>query len=257
MPASYTAIPIAGGDTATPRNLAKRLAQIRRWAAAGCLLDAGCGAGEYVVALEQYGYDVRGIEYLGEKVAQWQAAHPGDPRVQQGDLARLPFPDAAFDAVLVNEVLEHVPDERAVLAELRRVLRPGGVLLVFSPNRRFPFETHGVDRRRSGQRIPPRRTFGLPWLPLTLTVKLVHPWARNYWPGELEHLVASANFRIVAHDYVWQTLENISGTQGSVLRGLAPLLRALFAVAERTPGLRTLGASQLIVARVPVPSPST
>jgi SAM-dependent methyltransferase len=249
VPTEYAAIPVAGGDTATPRNLAKRLARITRHVRPGVrVLDAGCGAGEYVAALSRLGYDVQGVEYLPEKVAQWGGAHRGDPRVQQGDLMRLPFPDGAFDAVLLNEVLEHVPDERATLSELRRVLRPGGVLLLFSPNRRWPFETHGV-YSRTGRRVPPRLTFGLPWLPLALTLRLVRPWARNYWPGDLSRLVTAAGFRVVAHSYVWQTLENISGTQGPVLRALAPVLRTLFAAAERTPALRSLGTSQLVVAR--------
>lgn len=245
----YTTIQIAGGDTATPRNLAKRLERIRQRVPDGArILDAGCGAGEYVVALSRIGYDAHGVEYLAEKVAQWEAAHPGDGRVQRGDLVTLPFEDGSFDAVLLNEVLEHVPDERATLAELRRVLRPGGILLLFSPNRRWPFETHGVDARDgSGRRIPPRLTFGLPWLPLWLTLRLVRPWARNYWPGDLARLVRNAGFRVSTHEYVWQTLENISGTQGPVLHTLAPVLRGAFRIAEHTPLLRTFGTSQLVV----------
>jgi ubiquinone/menaquinone biosynthesis C-methylase UbiE len=56
----------------------------------------------------------------------------------------LPFADSSFDRTFVNEVLEHISDEGQTLNELRRVLRPGGVLIVISPNRRFPFEGHTV-----------------------------------------------------------------------------------------------------------------
>src|SRR5690242_18330860 len=125
MIGSYESIQIAGGDTGTPRNMAKRLELIARHISlsGSRILDAGCGAGEYVTALASAAADVRGVEYSADKVALWRAAHPGDDRVQEGDISRLPFADCAFDAILLNEVLEHVPSEEAVLEELHRVLR--------------------------------------------------------------------------------------------------------------------------------------
>jgi SAM-dependent methyltransferase len=51
----------------------------------------------------------------------------------RGDARRLPFPDAAFDVVIVSEVLEHVPDDHTVIAELTRVLRPEGTVAVTVP----------------------------------------------------------------------------------------------------------------------------
>jgi GT2 family glycosyltransferase/SAM-dependent methyltransferase len=59
-----------------------------------------------------------------------------------GDAARLPFPDASFDAVTMFDLLEHVPDDRRALAEVRRVLRPGGFLLVSTPNEHWRFPYH-------------------------------------------------------------------------------------------------------------------
>lgn len=246
---SYGTISIAGGDTATPANLAARLDAIRRYVplVGSRVLDAGCGAGEYVDALTAFGADVRGVEYLSHKVRQWAISHPQDGRVSEGDLAKLPFAEHTFDVVLLNEVLEHVPDERQALIELRRVLKPGGVLLLFAPNRRYPFETHGLDRNQ--ERVSPIRTLFLPWLPVSLVRRLGYvPWARNYWPGELDLLLTSQGFRVVAHDYIWQTFENISGRQPRLMRGIAPALRSFSAVAQRIPVIRTLGASQLLVA---------
>lgn len=250
MTSGFDSIPIAGGDTATPRNMAKRLRLIAKniVVPGARVLDAGCGAGEYVAALSRMGAVARGVEYLPEKVAQWRVAHPDDSSVQCGDIARVQFDDDVFDAVLLNEVLEHVPNEIAVLREMRRVVRPGGKLLLFSPNRRYPFETHGVDSHRTGERIAPIKTLGLPYLPLAVTRRLVRPWARNYWPSDLRHLVIRAGFRIIAHDFVWQTFENISHRQGALLRLTSPLLRLMAATAERVSVVRTLGASQLIVA---------
>lgn len=257
MTTGYGTIPIAGGDTATPANLATRLAVIARHVTlrGADVLDAGCGAGEYVEPLTRLGARVRGVEYLAHKVREWERLHPGDRRVTEGDLAAVPFPDASFDVVLLNEVLEHVPDEGAGLRELHRVLRAGGTLVLLAPNRRYPFETHGVDTQ-DGRRIPPIRTLFLPWLPVALVMRFVRPWARNYWPGELRRLVEAHGFRVVAHDYVWQTFENISGRQPALVRALAPLLRMVARGAQRVAGLRSFGVSQVIVARRAQRTPS-
>ena len=81
------------------------------------LLDLGCGPGSITAGLgtRSIGVDVRAV------------AVPGVP-VVGGDGARLPFPDASFDAVYANAVLQHVPDAAAVVREVRRVVRPGAVV---------------------------------------------------------------------------------------------------------------------------------
>lgn len=70
---------------------------------------------------------------LPEAAAGAEAARPVMGAVVQGDGARLPFGDAAFDRVIASEVLEHVPDDQAACAELARVLKPGGRLAVTVP----------------------------------------------------------------------------------------------------------------------------
>ncbi|MGH0028795.1 MAG: class I SAM-dependent methyltransferase [Myxococcota bacterium] len=237
-----------GGDTSTPLNLGNRLRLIEGlWPPLAGLrvLDAGCGGGDYVRALLERGADAHGIEYEAAKLATLPGALAS--RVRQGDLEHTGFEDAAFDAVLLNEVLEHVPDDAAGLRELHRVLRPGGALLVFSPNRLHPFETHGVFARRSGRRIPHTTPF-VPWVPLAVGKRFFRYWARNYWPGELRRLVRDAGFRIERRGFLWPTFENISGRQPAWMGPLRPLLRGASAIAERAPGLRGLGASQWILA---------
>jgi SAM-dependent methyltransferase len=59
--------------------------------------------------------------------------YPWAPRLRRIDLGALPFPDADFDVVIANHVLEHVPDDAAALAEIRRVLRPGGWAMLAVP----------------------------------------------------------------------------------------------------------------------------
>jgi SAM-dependent methyltransferase len=55
----------------------------------------------------------------------------------------LPFPNNSYNLVLSHEVLEHVQDDQATINEIVRVLKPGGRLVLFCPNRGYPFETHG------------------------------------------------------------------------------------------------------------------
>ena len=236
-------IQIGGGDTATPINLTKRLNLIRGLVDLNHirLLDCGCGAGDYARALASIGVDAFGLEYRIEKMA----ASPD--RLHVGDLAHMPYRDCTFDMALANEVLEHVPDESEVLSEVFRILKPQGQLIVFSPNRLFPFETHGVYLKSSDRKLPPYVP-GIPLIPIQLGQVWFRYWARNYWPWELKKLIANAGFEIEMTTFVWQTFENISGSQPQIVRVLSPLLRSVSSLCERTPIIRSFGASQVIIA---------
>jgi SAM-dependent methyltransferase len=245
------AIEPAGGDTGTRRNLARRLGWIERGAgplAGRRVLDAGCGAGEYVRALAALGADARGIEIDGDKLVKPRTAAGARGRLVQGDLERAPFASASFDVVLLNEVLEHVPDDAAALREAFRMLRPGGALVVFAPNRLFPFETHGVYTRASNRRVSHALPF-VPWLPTSLGRRWLRYWARNYWPWQLARMLRDSGFAIRRRGFAWPTFEGISGHQPGWMRPLAGAFRAFATLCEHTPWLRALGSSQLLVAR--------
>jgi ubiquinone/menaquinone biosynthesis C-methylase UbiE len=246
---SFPDIIPAGGDTGTPLNLRKRLRLLQLHGAVRGrrVLDCGCGAGEYVSALRAAGVEAYGVEYQAEKVAIARQRGLGEDLVRQGDLARLDYPDESFELAFLNEVLEHVPDEKRALKEVARVLKPGGGLIVFSPNRLYPFETHGVSLRRSGRPLPPYTPL-VPYIPLAVGRKFFSYWARNYWPGELASLVRSAGFELRSTSYLWQTFENISGRQPRIIRATLPIWRALAMAAERIPLIRRLGVSQVLVA---------
>jgi SAM-dependent methyltransferase len=242
-------IRIGGGDTATPLNLRKRAELLERIVGLRerRVLDAGCGAGEFVEEFARRGADSSGVEFNAEKVACYRQRHPDSPRVTQGDIAQIAAPDASFDLILFNEVLEHVPEEEAVLAEAHRLLRPRGILALFGPNRLYPFETHGVLTRRSHRPLSPWIP-GVPYLPVRIGRQWLDYPARNYWPWELGRLVRAAGFRIVGRRWLWQTFENISGHQPDWVRKTAPALRWLAERLERCPGARCFGVTQAIFA---------
>lgn len=246
----YRHIPPAGGDTATPLNLEKRLRLVQRYSSirGKRVLDCGCGQGDYVLALRAAGADAWGLEFSLTKLLSARPDVAG--RLWAGDLHDIAVPKSTVDVALVNEVLEHVADDRRVLVEIHRVLKPGGTLILFSPNRRFPFETHGVALKRSGRRIPHYMPL-VPYLPLSIAGMVLEFWARNYWPRELRKLVTDAGFRIAHKDYLWQTFENISRHQPAFVERTARFLRLMSESMERVPLVRSLGCSQVLVARKP------
>jgi SAM-dependent methyltransferase len=94
------------------------------------VLDAGCGSGRTLEELVDYG-EVHGVE-LDPDAAE-MARGRGRGEVQVGRLEELPWPDRSFDLITCLDVIEHTPDDRATLRELRRVCRPAGWLLVTVP----------------------------------------------------------------------------------------------------------------------------
>ncbi len=100
----------------------------------------GCGIGMYLHHLGLVMQDLVGLDIEFERL---QAATTKTRNVANGAGEALPFPGDTFDLVLSHEVLEHVSDDRKAIMEIVRVLRPGGRLVLFCPNRGYPFETHG------------------------------------------------------------------------------------------------------------------
>lgn len=97
------------------------------------VLEIGCGIGTLVAMLHEAGTTADGIEIAAQAVAHGREKYPGvSLAVQQGN--RLPYPDASIDRVLSFDVFEHIPDTDAHLAEVARVLRPGGEYLLQTPN---------------------------------------------------------------------------------------------------------------------------
>jgi SAM-dependent methyltransferase len=189
----------------------------------------------YVRAFRKFSDEVYGIDVDPDKIAE---ASQELPNLQVAPAECLPFENGWFDVVLSHEVWEHVEDDRAAAREAVRVLRPGGRLVVFVPNRLWFFETHGVYWRG-------RYHFGnipfVNWLPDSLRNKLA-PHVRAYTVGQLRLLFEELPVRIVVHTQVYPGYDNIAKRRPA----LGHILRALTYAAERTP-LRVLGLSHLLV----------
>jgi SAM-dependent methyltransferase len=112
------------------------------------VLDMGCGAGRHAFEMYRRGGDVVAFDQDGDELAAvldlfaamreaGEVPAGAEADIKQGDALSLPFADGEFDRVVAAEVLEHIPDDTAAVAELVRVLRPGGTIAVTVP-RWFP-----------------------------------------------------------------------------------------------------------------------
>ncbi len=100
--------------------------RLERFGRDAAVLDLGCGRGYWLDRMEARGLTPVGVEYLADRAAEYD----GDAPVSVGDALYLPFRDASIDLVWSIHVLHHLPDPATALREVRRVLRPGGHLVI-------------------------------------------------------------------------------------------------------------------------------
>lgn len=186
-----------------PTYLAK-LAAVRAWLdrlpATTRVLDAGCGEGVLV------------DEYAGRLAIEGLDANYASARVRRGSLTALPYPDATFDRALCLDVLEHLSfeDQPRALAELHRVLRPGGELLVSVPNLAH---------------LQSRVHFLLQGRLIRTASELKHPGDRPV--AEYLQLAARAGFELTARRGIFPTLPVVTRIVRRNPRALEPLHRWL------------------------------
>jgi SAM-dependent methyltransferase len=201
------------------------------------VLVDGCGVGMYARALLASSDAVWGLDIEAEHLEI--AAHnvPG-ARFQLGAGEALPYAGGAFDLVLSHEVLEHVQDDRAVAGEIVRVLAPGGRAVIFTPNRWYPFETHGHYWRGVYH-------FGntplINYLPDALRDRLA-PHVRTYTAARLRALFLGLPVRIVRHTQVYPGYDNLVYRRPALGKWLRRTTYAL----ERSP-FAAFGISHLLV----------
>jgi len=201
----------------------------------GFILEDGCGVGMYVQHLSPFGGTVIGLEYDFERALE---ARANSPHIINAAGEFIPLPSSVFDLILSHEVLEHVQDDRLAVCEMVRTLKPGGRIVIFVPNRGYPFETHGIywkGKYHFGNKLL------VNYLPRTLRDKLA-PHVRVYSTNDLEKLFADLPVRFVERTIIFGAYDNIIarfGALGEILRGVLQFL-------EKTP-LKIFGLSHFWV----------
>lgn len=158
MSEQHDAIWAALPEGLEPEGFPLRRAFLLRHARAGqAVLDVGCGEGWFSEALREAGADPIAVDVAAEALRRAERRVPGlATRLWAHDEA-LPLDDNAVDLVWAGEVIEHVADVAPWLSELRRVLRPGGTLLLTTPHvGRAALLGAALSTRRFAQRFEPR-----------------------------------------------------------------------------------------------------
>ena len=201
----------------------------------GYILDNGCGVGLYVEHMKSFNGRVYGLEYDFPRARE---AHSQSELILSATGEKLPFLDSSFDLILSHEVIEHVTDDAAAVGEMVRVLQPGGRIVIFCPNRGYPFETHGIYWRGE------YRFGNIPlvnYLPRGWRDRLA-PHVRVYAGKDLKRLTHNLPVRVVKRTIIFGAYDNIIARRpwlGSALRTTLQFL-------ERTP-LRIFGLSHIWV----------
>ncbi|MFP5478358.1 MAG: class I SAM-dependent methyltransferase [Alphaproteobacteria bacterium] len=172
-------------DPAFRRRAAWIMAELSALPGGARVLDLGCGQGFYLPLYAELGLMATGVELdpLPRAQAERRAAGLGFT-VLDAPAEALPLPDAHFDAVVMSEVLEHLPDPAPALSGVARVLKPGGLFLATVPNAAYPLAWDPINWLLEAFRLPPIRR-GL----------LAGIWAnheRLYFPEQLSNEIAAA-----------------------------------------------------------------
>ncbi len=216
----------------------RRLQMIAKWTrlADAKVLIAGCGVGTYATQIRhRYTPDVEAFDIEAERVME---ARVETPHALIAAAETLPYRDNLFDTILSHEVLEHVLDDRKSIQEMVRVLKPGGRVIIFVPNRWYPFETHGHYWR--GQ-----YHFGntplINYLPDALRNRLA-PHVRAYTGHGLRGLFEGCPVKLINHQRIYGGYDNIIARLGTT----GKLIRDTLYHAEGTP-LDIFGLSHLLI----------
>lgn len=195
----------------------RRLQMIAHWTQLdnARVLEAGGGIGMYAAQIRRR-YTPH-VECFDIELERAQEARQGISHALVAAAEHLPYMSAYFDTILSSDVLEHVSDDRRAAQEMVRVLKLGGRLIVFVPNRWYPFETHGHYWRGVYH-------FGntplINYLPDALRNKLA-PHVRAYTKRGLRRLFEGCPVRVITHHRIFSAYDNIIarlGTPGRLLR---------------------------------------
>jgi SAM-dependent methyltransferase len=216
----------------------RRFAFIRKGAGEaihGRVLEDGCGVGEYLAHLQPLAGQAVGLEYEFDRA---EVAKKKSEQVTCAAAEKLPYLSNIFDLVLSHEVLEHVQDDQQAVNEMIRVLKPGGRLILFVPNRGYPFETHGIYWR--GNYHFGNKLF-VNYLPRKWRNALA-PHVRIYSTTDLERLFSNHGVNVVEKTVLFGAYDNLIQRFGQAGKWLRSLMQFL----EHTP-LKVFGLSHFWV----------
>lgn len=201
----------------------------------GVIFEDGCGVGEYLRHLKKTASFAVGLDVEFDRVQETSA---GNLSALLGVGEHLPLPENLFDLILSHEVLEHVEDDREAVQEIVRVLKPGGRLTLFVPNRGYPFETHGIYRK--GEYHFGNKLF-INYLPRKWRDRLA-PHVNVYTKKDLAQLFNNLPVKFVERTIIFGAYDNIIQRFGP----FGKLLRWLLQSLEKTP-LKIFGLSHFWV----------
>ncbi len=201
----------------------------------GKVFENGVGLGAYLARLAIDAQQAVGLDIELERTLE---THKNVEQVVCGVGEFLPFPADIFDAILSNEVLEHVTDDFQAVREMIRTLKPGGRLVVFCPNRGYPFETHGIYWRG-------RYKFGniplVNYLPRKWRDKLA-PHVNIYTSRDLQKRFEGLNVKFIHQTVIFGAYDNIIARSPMLGHALRSVLQWL----EKNP-LKVFGLSHFWV----------
>ena len=209
------------------------------------LLDVWCGEGAYLVPLSSHSVKVVGVDLNDDYLNTARTNYP-QPDIYLARMVsqRLAFVDGVFDTIILIETLEHLVDGRAAIAEMARMLRPEGLLLISVPNKLFPIETHSI--QIGGNLCGSRWGTGTPLLPLlSRWIRRRFATVRLYYTWELRKLLTDCGFIVRKVDHLMPSLDSME--RQLAWTPLARWLRWLSAWLERSP-FRRLGSTILMQA---------
>ena len=233
---------------------ARRHMMLRRFAevdaelpGTGAVLDVGSAWGFNVMALSRMGYEAVGMDLVPDQfVAGATIARENGVlfQVLGANAASLPFADASFDAITMVETFEHIyiDDRPAALTECHRVLRPGGTLVLSTPN--FGSVVERVKRFTSNHRWIRERLPTMCYPEEGLARDEYHPY-RYHHPlpdAAITGLLRGAGFEVTRHKHFLFMLKNTPWVA-------YPVFKACEAIGERIPGIRSLAATVCFAAR--------
>lgn len=176
----------------------------------GCFLEVGCGSGAALRSMQNKGWRVTGLDFDEGAVSN---ARSNGLDVRQGQLSAQGFADESFDAVVMSHVIEHVPAPVELLAECRRILKKGGVLVALTPNARSSVHRH----------------YGRNWRGIEAPRHL-----QIFTRSSLVNIAGCAGYNHVEafttmNGFVYQTLASfeLAGGERHVMGGRVPLFRRI------------------------------